>query len=434
MFVLDLVILAVVGILVLTFVIGMPIGIGMFISGVLYLFLNESNMSISAHQMLSGLNNSYVLIAVPLFIFSANIMNSGKLSEKLLNFSLAIVGRIKGGLAHMNVLVSLIFSGMSGSAIADAAGVGKMMIDMMTEKNRYPRAYACAVTAASAVIGPVIPPSIPMVLYSLVSGASVGFLFLGGIIPGLMIAGIMMIIIYIQADIRDFPTEEPVPLKKLPMITFRSIPVLVLPVILLGGIYGGITTPTEAASIAAAYALLVCLLFYRNISWKELESVLFSSAKTTASIGLMVGGTYVLNYIVTNEGVPQMIAQFLANLSVGKYLFLFIVNIVILLLGCFLDANTVMLIFIPLLLPACRMLGVDLVHFGVVVSINTMIGLITPPYGILIFVINNITNEKIGEIVKELIPFLIMHISLLMVLTFIPDIVLFLPRVFGYTG
>jgi tripartite ATP-independent transporter DctM subunit len=332
------------------------------------------------------------------------------------------------------VVASLIFSGMSGSAVADAAGIGKIIIEMMVKSGHYTRGYAAAITAASATIGPIIPPSIPMVLYALVSNTSIGFLFLGGIVPGLFMGVVLMGMNYFISYRRGFLTEEAVPLRELPALTVNAFPALLMPGILLYGIYGGVTTPTEAAAVAAFYALILASAFYRALSIHAFYRILVESARSSAAVGLVIGGALILNFVVASENIPGMLADALVGLDVEPIIFLLGVNVLILLLGCVLDATTLILVIIPLFLPTCRELGIDLVHFGVVAVVNCMIGLITPPYGILLFVINAVTRIPLGEIIREVLPFLAVLIAALLVLIFVPGLVLWLPRMFGYLG
>jgi tripartite ATP-independent transporter DctM subunit len=383
---------------------------------------------------MDGLYQSFILLAVPLFIVAANIMNAGTISDRLLQFCVAAVGRFRGGLGHVNIVASLIFSGMSGSAVADAAGIGKIIIGMMTRSGHYSRGYAAAITAASATIGPVIPPSIPMVLYALVSNTSIGYLFLGGIVPGLFMGAVLMMMNTLISTRRNFTIEEPVPLRDLPRQTANAFPALLMPAILLYGIYGGVTTPTEAAAVAAAYALLLAGLFYRALSLRALYGILVDSARSSAAVGLVIGGALILNYVVASENIPNLVAQSLVGLDVSPLTFLIGVNILFLLLGCVLDATTIILVIIPLFLPACEELGIDLVHFGVVAVINCMIGLITPPYGILLFVINAVTQIPLREIISEIWAFLGVLLLALAALILFPGIVLWLPRMFGDPG
>lgn len=414
--------------------IGAPIALAMIVAAVVYLGLSGSDMALAAETIMQGLFNSFILLAVPLFIVAANIMNAGTISDRLLNFCVALVGRFRGGLGHVNVVASLIFSGMSGSAIADAAGIGKIIISMMTREGRYSPGFAAAITAASATIGPIIPPSIPMVMYALVSDTSIGYLFLGGIIPGLLMGIVLMIMIVLLANKKNHRVEQPVPLRELPGLTIRAFPALLMPVILLFGIYGGITTPTEAAAVAAAYALILAVVFYRSVNLQSMYRIMLGSARSSAAIGLVIGGALIFNYIVASENIPNQVAYLLKGLNISPLLFLLGINVFILLIGCILDATTILLVIIPLFIPTCRELGIDLVHFGVVIVVNTMIGLITPPYGMLLFVINATTGIKLQEIIREVLPFLAVLLLALLAMTLLPDLVLWLPRLLGYNG
>ena len=414
--------------------IGTPIAYAILVGSCAYLWVGGQGTGLAGKIVLDGMYSSFILLAVPLFIVAANIMNAGTISDRLLRFCIAVVGRFRGGLGHVNVVASLIFSGMSGSAVADAAGIGKIIIDMMVRSGHYTRGYAAAITAASATIGPIIPPSIPMVLYALVSNSSIGYLFLGGIIPGLMMGFVLMAMNSFIAHKRGYQPEESIPINKLPGITINAFPALLMPAILLYGIYGGVTTPTEAAAVAAFYALILASIFYRALSFSAFYRILVESARSSAAVGLVIGGALLLNYIVASENIPNMIAGYLVGLDVSPLLFLIGVNILILVLGCLLDATTLILVIIPLFLPACRELGIDFVHFGVVAVVNCMIGLITPPYGVLLFVINAVSRIPLGEIIKEVIPFLLVLIAALFIMVIFPELVLWLPRQFGYEG
>jgi TRAP-type transport system large permease protein len=426
--------LACLAILFLLSALGAPIALAMIVAAVAYLGLTGQDLALASEQILQGLYNSFILLAVPLFIVAANIMNAGTISDRLLNFCVAAVGRFRGGLGHVNVVASLIFSGMSGSAIADAAGIGKIIIQMMTRDGRYPIGFAAAITAASATIGPVIPPSIPMVMYALVSDTSVGFLFLGGITPGLLMGLVLMIMVARISTKRNFAIETATPLRDMPRLTLNAFPALMMPVILLFGIYGGATTPTEAAAVAATYAFFLAAIFYRAISLRGTYDILSDSARSSAAVGLVIGGALIFNYIVASENIPNTVAAFLGGIDLSPIVFLLMVNLILLLLGCILDATTILLVIIPLFLPAARELGIDLVHFGVVVVVNTMIGLITPPYGILLFVINATTGAPMRDMIAEIWPFLLALIIALLIMTLMPGIVLWLPRLFGYGG
>jgi len=411
-----------------------PIGLAMIAGGIAYLAATGQDMGLAAEQILNSLFGSFVLIAVPMFIFAANVMNAGTLSERIYALAHALMGRFRGGLAQVNVLASVIFSGMSGSAIADAVGPGMVEIEMMSRGGRYPRAFAVAVSAASATIGPIIPPSIPMVLYALVSGASVGALFLGGVVPGLLMAAAMMLVIVWVARRRKFPMEAPVPWAEIPRIFVRTLLPLLMPVVLLGGIYSGVFTPTEAAAVAALYALALALLVYRALDWKGLVSVLAESARSTAVVGIIICGAFLFNYVLATEQIPSRIADAFASLDLGPLAFLLVVNLAFLVLGCLLDTTTLLLVMVPLLLPVARALGVDLVHFGVVIVVNMMIGLLTPPYGVLLFVLSGLAGVPVKDIVRELVPFILVLVAVLFLITFVPSLVLALPAWAGYRG
>ena len=388
----------------------------------------------AAEQILNGLFNSYVLLAIPLFILAADLMNIGSLTDRLLQFCLVLVGRFRGGLGHVNVVANMIFAGMSGSAIADAVGIGRIIIGMMTKDGRYPVAYAGAITASAAIIGPIIPPSIPMVLYALISDTSIGYLFLGGFVPGVMLGAVFMVMNSIIARRRNYPVEPPIPLGEIPKITLRAFPALMLPVILLFGIYGGVMTPTEGAAAAAFYALLASTLIYRAVTWKQLYAAILTSGRATTSIGMLIAGALVFNYVVTVENVPASLAKVLTGLHPSAAGFLLIVNVLLLVLGCLLEGSTILLVIVPIFIPTAQALGIDLVHFGVVVVVNIMIGLLTPPYGLLLFVLANMTKQPLVAIVREAVPFIVAAVTVLVVITVFPDTILWLPRLIGYKG
>lgn len=413
---------------------GLPIGHAMIAASILYLLLAGLDMGTAAEQLLNGMYTSYVILAVPLFILAAELMNIGSMTDRLLRFCDAIVGRFRGGLAHVNIVQSIIFAGMSGSAIADAAGTGKMMQAMMTKDGKYPASYAAALTAVTSVIGPIIPPSIPMIIYALVSDASIGYLFLGGVVPGLLMAAAQMIIVAFDARRRNFPVEPPTPLKKLPGITIHAFPSLMMPVVLLGGIYTGITTPTEAAAVAAAYALAISVLLYRSVSLAEFYGAVLASARTSASIGMLIAGALVFNYVVTVENIPQELSAVLTGWEFSPTAFLIVVNVILLLLGCVLEGTTILLVIVPVFIPTAEALGLDMVHFGVMVVVNIMLGLVTPPYGLLLFIMTRIAEVSLKDIVRDVLPFLWAMLASLGLITFFPDLVLWLPRLLGYQG
>lgn len=423
---------ALVGVVVIGMLLRMPIGFSMLMAGVAYLLVKGQDLGLVAEQVSNGLYNSYVLLAVPLFVFAANIMNAGTVSERIFDFCRILVGRMRGGLAQVDILVSVIFSGMSGSAIADAAGPGLVTIKQMLKKPEYTPGFAGAVVVASATLGPIIPPSIPMVIYALVSGASVGALFLGGVVPGVCMTILMMSVVHYIARKRNMPREEPIPFKEWPAILFRGALPLSMPIVLLGGIYSGAFTPTEAAAVAALHSLVLAAFVFRALSWKAFWGVVLESTRSSAVITIILAGSFMLNYAFTSEGVPQAMAAWVDNLHLSRLQFLFMVNALFLILGCFLDVSVLLLVFVPMLLPAAKLLGVDLVHFGVLVVLNMMIGLIHPPFGMLLFVTKALTGIPIGDMMREGWMFLVMLLGLLVAMTIFPEIVLWLPRTMGY--
>ena len=424
--------LLLVAVMVITLLLRMPIGFGMLAGGIAYLLAKGQDLGLVAEQVCNGLYNNYVLLSVPMFVFAANIMNAGTVSERLFDFCRILVGRMRGGLAQVDIVVSVIFSGMSGSAIADAAGPGLVTIREMLKKPEYTPGFAGAVVVASATLGPIIPPSIPMVIYALVSGTSVGALFLGGVVPGVCMALLMMLVVHIIASRRNMPREAPVPLREWPQIFFRGALPLSMPLVLLGGIYSGAFTPTEAAAVAALHALVLAALVFRALSWQSFWAVVLESTRSSAVITLILAGSFILNYAFTAEGVPQAMAQWVEGMQLSRLQFLLFVNLLFLVLGCFLDVSVLLLVFVPMLLPAVKLLGIDLVHFGVLVVLNMMIGLIHPPFGMLLFVIKALTGIPIGAMMKEGWPFLLMLLALLLAITVFPQIVLWLPQTMGY--
>jgi tripartite ATP-independent transporter DctM subunit len=411
---------------------GLPIGHSMIGGSVLYLLLAGLDMGTAAEQLLNGMYRSEVLLAIPLFILAAEFMNTGSITERLLRFCDALVGRFRGGLAHVNVVQSIIFAGMSGSALADAAASGKVMQKMMTQDGKYTASFAAAVTAVSSVMGPIIPPSIPLVIYALIADTSVGYLFLGGVVPGLLVGIAQMALIAFVAKRRSFPVERPTPLRALPRITWHALPALLMPVVLLGGIYSGVTTPTEAAAIAAVYALLVSAAIDRSIGRRDLYAAVLNSARMSASIGILIAAALVFNYVVTIENIPRTLSRVLQGFDFTPLAFLVVVNLLLLVLGCLLEGTTILLITVPVLLPTALALGIDPVHFGVVVVVNIMLGLITPPYGLLLFMMVKIAEVSLRDLVREVMPFLVVMIAALALITFVPELVLFLPRLLGY--
>jgi len=410
----------------------LPLALVMFGGGAVYLFVTRQDIGLLVGQVMGQMTAMYVLVAIPMFILAANIMNAASISDRLWAMANSLVGRFRGGMGHVTVLVSMIFSSMSGSAITDAAGPGLVAVRMMREIGKYPAGLACAITAAAATIAPIIPPSIPLVIYALISGASIGALFLAGLVPGVLMGGALMIAIWLIAGRRKLPPAEHVPVSALPKVMLRAAPSLTLPLVLLGGIWSGVFSPTESAAVAALWALILGTVLYRKIRVSTLRAVFAESSRQTATTMLLVASAFILNYAVANERLAESLVAAIASLQLSQMQFMLVVNLFFLVLGCFLDGVVMMLVFVPLLMPSVRALGIDVTYFGIVVTLNFMIGLITPPYGLLLFVMSALTRVPLIEIIREIWPFVLTLTVLLLLLTWFPQITLFLPHAFGY--
>ena len=413
--------------LVLAFLTKMPIGWGMFAGCVLYFLVKGIDLQVVMSTAGYGIYSSYILIAIPLFVFMANIMNSSEVSDKMFNFANALVGRFHGGMGYVNIICSLIFAGMTGSALADASGVGKLEIEHM-KKEGYDAPFAAALTATTSVIGPTFPPSIPMVVFAMISGASVGQLFMGGVIPALIQCVALGIYVYLVSKRRNYPRGQKMTLKQFLKSTLIAFPALLTPVILLVGIYTGVMTPTEAGAVAAGYTLIIAVFVYRTLSWKSFKKVIVDTLKTTGSIFLIVAAAYSFSYIISLEQVATWMAGLMAGFNGSPALFLLVVNIIFLILGCFVDVNVTQLVFVPIFIPLAKALGVDMVHFGVVLCLNMMIGLCTPPFGMLLFISSAAGKCRLKEVIREALPMVGFMLVGLFLITFIPDLVMWLPN------
>ena len=410
----------------------LPLALVMFAGGCSYLFVSQQDIGLLVGQVMGQMTAMYVLVAIPMFILAANVMNAASISERLWAAAHALVGRFRGGMGHVTVLVSMIFSSMSGSAVTDAAGPGLVATRMMREVGKYPGGLACAITAAAATIAPIIPPSIPLVIYALISGASIGALFLAGIVPGLLMGLALMLAIWLIAGRRGIGQAEAVKAAEVPRVLGRALPSLTLPVVLLGGIWSGIFSPTESAAVAALWALLLGTLLYRKIGLTTVREILRESGAQTATTMLLIASAFILNYAITNEKLAASLVALISSLELTQVQFMLVVNVFFLILGCFLDGSVMMLVFVPLLMPSVRALGIDVTYFGIVVTLNFMIGLITPPYGLLLFVMSSLTRVPLMDIIREVWPFVLTLGCLLLLLTVYPQIILALPQAFGY--
>jgi tripartite ATP-independent transporter DctM subunit len=409
---------------------GMPLMFAMGLSTIPYWIMSGFSLGYVADNMFSGMD-SFVIIAIPLFIFAGNVMNEAKITNNIINFSNLIVGRFHGGLAHVNVIASMFFGGCTGSALSDVAGLGTILIPAMT-KSGYKEDFSAAVTVSSSLQGPIIPPSIPMVIYSAAVGTSTGALLMGGLIPGILLGVSNMVAIYFIAKKRKYPrSAEVYDFKKVIEIITSALPALFTPVILMGGIISGIFTPTEAAAIAVFYAIVIGFIVYKSLSINKIYRICGDVAKKTGAIIILAGSATLFGRMLALERVPQMIVLGIKSVTSSPMLILLILNIILLLWGMVMDTLPALLVLAPIFSPLAESLGIDPVHFGVVMVFNLMIGLMTPPYGLCLFTATAICDSSLEEISKAALPFLVINIVVLFLITYVPEIVLFIPRLVG---
>ncbi|AMN43959.1 TRAP transporter large permease [Rhodoplanes sp. Z2-YC6860] len=410
------------------------IALMMFGCGLVYLWTSQQDIGLIVDQTLNSAFQLNVLLAIPMFVLAGNVMNAATISERIWAAADAVIGRTRAGLGHVTVLMNVVISSMSGSAVSDAAGAGMVAIHMMRKVGNYPGGLAVAITAAASCLGPIIPPSIPMVIYAILSGVSVGALFLSGVIPGLLMAVSLMLLIAWVGRRRGLPYGNAVPLRELPGVFGRALIPFSLPVVLLGGIWGGIFTPTEAAAVAAFWAMLIGVGIYRNLGLKALYAVFVLSARQSTVVMMLIVSSFIVNFALEREGVAQGLAAWITSFNFTPLGFQLAVNVMFLILGTVLDGAVMLLVFVPVLLPAAKSLGIDLVHFGLVVILNFMIAQITPPYGLILFVLSALTGVPMREINREIWQFCVPLTIVLFLLILFPAITLWLPWTFGYKG
>lgn len=409
---------------------GMPLVFAMGLSTIPYWIMSGFSFGMVVDTMFSGMN-SFVLLAIPLFIFAGNVMNKASITNNIMDFANLIVGRFRGGLAYVNVLASMFFGGCTGSAISDVAGLGTIEIPAML-KSGYEEDFSAAVTVSSSLQGPLIPPSIPMVIYASVVGVSTGALLLGGLIPGIFLGVSNMVIIYFIAKKRKYPKgAEIYDFKKVIKIITQALPALFTPVVLIGGIVSGIFTPTEAAAIAVFYAIIIGFIVYRSLNINSIYRICGDVAKKTGALILLAGSATLFGRVLALERAPQMIVLGIKSITSNPILVLLMINVILLIWGMLMDTLPALLILAPIFSPLVTSLGVNPIHFGVVMVFNLMIGLMTPPYGLCLFAATQICNSSLGEISKASLPFLIINIIVLFLITYVPEIVLFIPRIAG---
>lgn len=415
------------GLFIILMFIGVPIAFVIGIVALLGIFgIPYTPEATVPMKMVNGLN-SFVLLAVPLFILAANLMNSGKISEKLINLALAVVGPIRGGLAHANILVSMMFAGVSGASQADTAGVGKILIPSMLKKG-YDKETAVGVTAASSTVGVVIPPSIPMIIFAGLTNASIGALFLGGIVPGILIGLGMMVFVYIVARKRNYPRSERVEMKKFAKLLLEAVPALFTPIIIIGGIISGFFTATEAAAVASLYTLIVCMFYYKTLKLKDLPKILMDTLSLSSLSLFALAAASALGELMSYYQLGTMAQEFFTNNVGSEWLFIIIVIVFFLFVGTFMDAIPAMILFVPVILPTALEFGIDPVHLGLIVVITLAIGLITPPYGLCLLLAAKIGDMSIERSFVAVIPYIAIIVIVLLFIAFFPDIAFFLPK------
>ncbi|ADY13431.1 TRAP transporter large permease [Sphaerochaeta globosa] len=412
------------GSFVVLLLIGVPISISIGASAILGCLNLGYPLMVIGQKMVSGID-SFLLIAIPLFILAGNLMNAGKITENIFDFAKRLVGWIPGGLGHANVVASLIFAGMSGSAAADAGGLGTIEMQAMTT-NGYDEEFSAGITAASSVIGPIFPPSIPLIIYGSVASVSVSQLFMGGVVPGLLMAVALMVLVFIFAVRRKYERTA-FNMRLLIKQFFASVLSIITPLIILSGFVFGLFTPTEASSVAVGYALVIALFVYRTLDWKTFKQCLLESAITSANTLFIIGTSMLFSYVLIKEGVSAQMADFILGISDNPNLILLVINILLLVLGMFMEPGAILTLMLPVLLPIVKALQIDLVHFGVVMILNLMIGQVTPPFGVCLFIIGDVSKVSLNKMYKAILPFIIPLVIVLFMCTYIPEVVTWLP-------
>ncbi|MES2787355.1 MAG: TRAP transporter large permease [Pseudomonadota bacterium] len=426
---LSLALLGVIGLLIA----GVPVAIAIGLSTTLYIMVGTQVPPIIIAQMMVSSADSFPLLAIPFFLLAGTLMNSAGITQRLFDFASCLVRHIPGGLGHVNVVASMIFAGMSGSAVADAAGLGVVEMKAM-RKYGYDEAFSGAITAASSTIGPVIPPSIIFVIYGVLAEVSVGALFLAGIIPGVLMGLALMVQVYRISKKKNYPVLPRATLREL-WDSFRgALLPLMTPVIIVGGMIAGIFTPTEASVVAVAYAFVLGVAVYRELTWSALWSALHTTAVQTAAVMFITAAAGVLGWALAQGRVPQQIADAVLSVTSEPWLVLLLINLLLLLVGCFMEVIAALLILTPILVPVIKSVGIDPLHFGVVMTLNLMIGLITPPMGMSLFVVQQVTGVPFDRLVRAVAPFLVALIAVLVIVTYVPSLSLALPRAVMGTG
>ncbi len=407
---------------------GVPVAVAMGLTAVLaYIVKGQEFILTMVAQRMYSTTTAFTLLAIPFFILAGNLMNTGGITQRVFSFALALVGHFRGGLGHVNVVASMIFSGMSGAAVADAAGLGLIEIEAMKKSGYSPR-FAAAITAASATIGPVVPPSIPFVIYGSITGVSVGKLFLAGFIPGILMGIAMMIGVYFVSKARNYPREPRASVPQLLRSFKEASLALGTPVIIIGGILGGIFTPTEAAVVASVYALFLGIIVYREIKIRDLSRIFWDTLLHTIRVMFIISAAGFFGWFIIHQRVPEQLINALTALALGRWGLLLIILLILLVLGCFMEGIAVLVITIPIFMPLIERYNIDPVYFGVIMILCSMIGLLTPPVGMCLFAVSSISGVPIGPLTQEMWPYLMGIFIVLLIMTFFPGFTLWLPN------
>lgn len=413
------------GLLLVLFLINVPVAVALGLASMLVLMIQDNVPLMVIVQKMFTSTDSFTLMAVPFFILAGKLMESGGISKRLINFSSTLVGSLHGGLAMVSIVTCMFFAAISGSAAATTAAVGSILIPAMVKRG-YDKSFSTAIQAAGGTIGVMIPPSVPLILFGVIAGASIGDLFIAGIMPGIFVGISLILVAYFISRKRGYGKEEKSSLKEVASAFKSAILAILMPVIILGGIYGGIFTPTEGSVVAVVYGLIVGLLIYREIKWKDLPEIFISSAVTSSVILFIISCASIFGFLLTREQIPAQISEGMLGITTNSIMILIIINVILLIVGTFLETSAAIVIMAPILVPIASAAGMDLVHFGVIMVVNLAIGMITPPVGINLFVASNIAKIRLEHIVRAIMPFIIVLIIDVLILSFMPSISLFL--------
>ena len=419
---------AIFAVLFLFILLGLPIAVCMgFTAVIFFVVLGQADVLLMLPARMYSGTTSFTLLAIPFFILAGNLMNTGGMTQRLVHFAQCLVGHIRGGLGHVTVVTNMIMAGMSGSAVADATGTGVVLIPAM-EKAGYPRAFSAALVGAASTIGPIIPPSIPFVIFGSITGTSVGRLFLGGFLPGVLMGLFLMITVAILSKRRGYRREQRATRRELLIAALQATPAWGAPIIIIGGILAGVFTPTEAAVAASLYALIVGMLVYGEIKLADLPRILWETAQNTIQVLFIVAAASIFGFLLVRQQVPMALVEGMMSVSSTPWVILLVINAILLILGCFMEAIAIMLLTIPVFMPLIGRVGVDPVHFGVVLTLNLMIGLLTPPVGMCLYAVSSVSKVPLWPLAKELWPYIVALTVCLGLVTYVPNLVLWIPN------